>query len=104
MYRQLQTYIAGLLLVVLSATLIPAETFHHHEESTVVCHEASNHYEEPFFECDLCDFVLPLYENGVKSSIKAEEFLLAEFKLEESSAPLKRTQRLHQGRAPPRLG
>ena len=104
MQKQLQTYIASFLLLVLAGTLIPAETFHHHEEATVVCHESTNHVEEPFFECELCDFVLPAYEIGFQTAnIKAQP-LLTEFILNKAMNPSSSAHNFYKGRAPPKLG
>lgn len=104
MYRQLKAYFAVFLLLVLSATIIPAETFHHHEEATVVCHESSNHFEAPHFKCDLCDFVLPFYEVDFKSYKTYDQVFIAELEQEVVSAPQARLRSLYKGRAPPYLG
>ena len=47
------------------------ESFHIHEEAHVVCKQGDKHVEAKRFECDLCDFVLPLFE-----STHSEEKLL----------------------------
>ena len=60
-----------ILLAILSISIIPPESFHAHEEAHVICKEGAKHIEAKKFECDLCDFVLPLFE-----STKSEEGLL----------------------------
>lgn len=46
----------------MAAALFPAESFHHHAEKSVVCQDQSDHIEQKSFECELCDFVLPIFD------------------------------------------
>jgi hypothetical protein len=48
-------------LAVLSWSIIPLESFHHHEEHSLVCTDSKTHIEEDRFECELADFVLPVF-------------------------------------------
>jgi hypothetical protein len=63
---------AWLLLFFLSLAIIPLESFHTHHEETVVCHQAGTHVEKVHFECELCDFVLPVIDQ--KKSQRLEVF------------------------------
>ena len=55
-------YIAGFLIIVLSTAIVPLESFHHHEEASKICMESNAHIEQKEFQCELLDFVLPVYE------------------------------------------
>ena len=54
-------------MTVLCWSIIPLESFHHHEEHTVVCTDAFTHLEEIAFGCDLADFVLPIFTENKNS-------------------------------------
>jgi len=62
--NQWNKIVSSLLLVVLAMAIIPAESFHSHEEHLIICHDQSDHVEESHFECQLCDFVLPVLEQN----------------------------------------
>ncbi len=51
------------LLVVLFLAIVPAETFHKHQFESVICHESIHHFENDHFECELCDFILPVFDS-----------------------------------------
>lgn len=59
-----QKFLSLGLILVLSFSIIPMESFHHHDDLTAVCLESSAHIEEDGFECVLADFVLPLFLKG----------------------------------------
>jgi hypothetical protein len=71
--------ISVFLLFVFAAAIVPAESFHQHEEHTVVCKEQSTHIEEVHFECELCDFTLPVFVKKQQSRLFS--FVLLSFKL-----------------------
>lgn len=52
------------LVVLLVAAILPPETFHHHEHAAVVCKDNSNHFEEFVLDCDLCSFVIPVFDSS----------------------------------------
>jgi hypothetical protein len=56
--------LALFLLAVLSIGIVPLESFHHHEEALVACKDEKAHVEELRFHCDLCNFVLPSFEQN----------------------------------------
>lgn len=70
--------VAWSLLAVISLATIPLESFHHHEEHSVVCTDYTNHFEAKKFECELASFVLPVFTenentfNFLVTSIKKE--------------------------------
>lgn len=53
--------ISYFLLIVLSVSIIPAESFHHHEDAFTVCHDELEHIEEKSFECELSDYTFPVF-------------------------------------------
>ena len=57
--KSVNKLIAALLLFVLGLAIVPAETFHHHHDETILCKEGQIHLETKRFECELCKFVLP---------------------------------------------
>ena len=61
--KKLHQYTALLLLLVLSLAIVPPETFHHHDTASIVCHDNSDHIEETNVECELCKFVLPVFDS-----------------------------------------
>ncbi|MEQ8624592.1 MAG: hypothetical protein RJQ00_07055 [Vicingaceae bacterium] len=54
------------LLLVLGLAIVPAESFHHHHEETILCKEGQIHLEVKQFECELCNFVLPTLIQGAE--------------------------------------
>lgn len=56
--------VAWALLAILSVSVIPMESFHHHEEHSFVCTDSNTHIEEQAFECELADFVLPVFTDN----------------------------------------
>ncbi len=57
-----QQFLSLVLLTIVSASIFPVESFHSHEIPHIICKEATKHIEEKKFECDLCEFVLPIFE------------------------------------------
>ncbi len=57
---RLKQILAGILLLILGFAIIPPESFHHHEESHVICKKGDIHVELKSFECDLFNFVFPV--------------------------------------------
>jgi len=57
--KRINQLISIALLLVLGLAIVPAESFHHHHEETILCKEGQIHLEKKQFECELCNFVLP---------------------------------------------
>lgn len=101
--RTINRILSGFLLLALSLAIIPAETFHHHEGDTKVCLDQEAHIETPHFDCELFDFVLPIFHKASVLSLKHfqhfiqrfETFTFQNFSAHKSELPL--------GRAPPFL-
>lgn len=86
-FKQITSWI---LLAVLSWSIIPLESFHHHEEHSVVCTESANHFETKKFECQLADFVLPVFtNNNIRVAFRTKTllnvFLIARISLEKNT-------------------
>lgn len=65
-YKQFMSWV---LLAVLALAITPFESFHHHEEHSLACTEEGSHIEQKAFECELADFVLPIFtETSNKST------------------------------------
>ncbi len=95
---------ALLLLTILSVSLIPVESFHHHEEELVVCQEASNHVESKRFECGFSDYTASEFLNHQiysKSAITSFEFLFQTKQVDDVSLTNYSLQRY---RGPPTFG
>src|SRR5690554_2149950 len=52
------------LLIVLCMAIVPLETFHSHHTPSIICLDSSQHLEVKHLECDLCDFILPIFESN----------------------------------------
>ncbi|MEQ8910113.1 MAG: hypothetical protein RIC95_13030 [Vicingaceae bacterium] len=65
-----KSFFATFMLLVLFSALLPMEGFHQHEEPTVVCHQAGEHVETPSFDCELCDFVLPVFQQQNSADLR----------------------------------
>ena len=57
--KTVNQFISLALLLVFGLAIVPAESFHHHKEESVLCKEGEIHLEDKKFECELCNFVLP---------------------------------------------
>ena len=59
--ERLKQIVACLLLLVLSTSFLPTESFHHHEGEQIICKNTDTHFDEHLLACDLCDFLLKEY-------------------------------------------
>lgn len=85
-------------------SIIPAESFHAHEESSIVCHEADAHYADHSHDCKLADYILPSFHKEanafyLKAIPTARKLDYAYFNRSKTSH-----HSLIRGRAPPALG
>lgn len=87
--RTKQQFLSMVLLAILSISIIPIESFHSHEEAHVICKDAAKHIEAKEFECDLCDFVLPLFESS-NSATELNIAVIYTLKLECLQVPISR--------------
>ena len=58
-----RTFISFFLTLVITLTIVPLETFHHHEDPSIVCNDTKDHVEDKRFECELSDVILPVFLN-----------------------------------------
>ncbi len=58
---------ALMLLAILSIAIVPVESFHFHEEE--LCDKQEHHVEEQRFECDVCDFVMPVFKQETNAEL-----------------------------------
>jgi hypothetical protein len=61
--KPLHYILSYFLLGCISFSIIPAETFHHHETDAIVCGQEETHLEEPFFSCELGEFFIPKHKH-----------------------------------------
>ena len=80
--KRFHQIISIVLLLVLGLAIVPAESFHHHTEDSVLCKEGQVHIEDKQFECELCSFVLPtlIQSEGQQSNILVGKLLTYQYK------------------------